>query len=346
MKQFILTSVVILTIGTAFIFSIAPFSISVPRVKVGGFSFPIVEKFALPLPTKILFTGDVMLARDVEKKNDIFSSRYPFIEVSDLFSEHDHVVVNFEGSIPKTHVPTPGMTFQFSVKESDVSSLPELGVSYASLANNHARDYGTTGLQNTKKILSEHAIVPFGQSFSVATSSVSIIDSEYGTMALIGIDLVLSTPTDKELIEVFEYAKSISDLQTVFVHWGAEYKLEHSAFQEKFATRFVDLGADLIVGHHPHVVQDIQKIDDVLIFYSLGNLVFDQYFSKDVQEGLTLSLSLGTTTEIVLIPVSTIGSKTQPREMALYERKLFLESLSKRSDQSLKESILDGIIPF
>jgi poly-gamma-glutamate synthesis protein (capsule biosynthesis protein) len=83
-----------------------------------------------------------------------------------------------------------------------------------------------------------------------------------------------------------------SDVQIAFIHWGDEYVRVHNAEQQALAHALVDHGIDAVIGHHPHVMQDVEKYGGVPIFYSLGNLVFDQYFSDDVQEGYMLSLSI------------------------------------------------------
>ena len=128
------------------------------------------------------------------------------------------------------------------------------------------------------------------------------------------------------------------------MHWGVEYANTNSATQRKLAQTLSKLGVDIIVGHHPHVVQNIELIDNTLVFYSLGNFIFDQYFSVPVQQGLVLKLDsdLG----IELLPVSSEEVRVQPAFMAKEKRKLFLESLSRRSDIRLVEDILMGKILY
>ena len=108
-----------------------------------------------------------------------------------------------------------------------------------------------------------------------------------------------------------------------------------------------DRGADAIIGHHPHVVQDIQVYQGVPVFYSLGNFVFDQYFSSAVQEGLLLKLTLteaGANYE--LIPTTSIGSRSRPQLMSPYEREHFLTGLATRSAPKLRTQIHSGYLEF
>jgi poly-gamma-glutamate synthesis protein (capsule biosynthesis protein) len=87
-------------------------------------------------------------------------------------------------------------------------------------------------------------------------------------------------------------AKTKADLVVVMFHLGEEYKTSSNAEQKKFARLAVDLGADLVVGHHPHVAQEVEKYKGKYIAYSLGNFVFDQDFSKETMEGLALEVSV------------------------------------------------------
>jgi poly-gamma-glutamate synthesis protein (capsule biosynthesis protein) len=106
----------------------------------------------------------------------------------------------------------------------------------------------------------------------------------------------------------------------------------------------VESGADLIVGHHPHVTQDIQFINDVLVFYSLGNFIFDQYFSTDVKEGYILDVTLtNSTSTIKILPHTQIG-KSQTEPMQGIQKSDYLESLADRSDPRLSDQIKAGNI--
>jgi poly-gamma-glutamate synthesis protein (capsule biosynthesis protein) len=78
----------------------------------------------------------------------------------------------------------------------------------------------------------------------------------------------------------------------VFLHWGNEYETLHTKSQEDFAHFFIDSGVDLVVGAHPHVVQDVETYNGKRIYYSLGNFVFDQYWNEEVQTGLMVKVVL------------------------------------------------------
>jgi poly-gamma-glutamate synthesis protein (capsule biosynthesis protein) len=130
------------------------------------------------------------------------------------------------------------------------------------------------------------------------------------------------------------------------VHWGEEYALRHNQSQAELATTFINQGADLIIGHHPHVVQGIDFINDTVVFYSLGNYIFDQYFSKDVQEGLILSMVNQTEPTILLTPVTSQHSISQPRVMQPKQHAQFLEKLARKSHPHLAPYISSGKLPL
>jgi poly-gamma-glutamate synthesis protein (capsule biosynthesis protein) len=115
----------------------------------------------------------------------------------------------------------------------------------------------------------------------------------------------------------------------VYVHWGNEYELKHSEQQEALAHYVIDSGIDAVIGHHPHVVQDIEIYNGKPIFYSLGNFIFDQYFSGDVQTGLVVKVYIQKDTiTYTLVPISSIGRASQPYIMPIEQKTTFLSMLA------------------
>lgn len=159
-----------------------------------------------------------------------------------------------------------------------------------------------------------------------------------------GLHVLFTTPSNETIAAVTTYAREHSDLQIVFVHWGEEYSLTHGNSQRELAKTLAANSVDIIVGHHPHVVQDIELIDNTLVFYSLGNFIFDQYFSAPVQQGLMLALDKNL--QINLQPVSSENIRTQPAFMEGEVETIFLSNLAKRSDERLSSSIVNGKIDY
>jgi poly-gamma-glutamate synthesis protein (capsule biosynthesis protein) len=293
--------------------------------------------------SNVAFVGDVLLARHVEKIQNNYGLSYVFAALP-LVASTTYLVGNFESTVPENHEPTPDMTMSFSTASSALVSLTDYGFSHLSLANNHSYDKGLDGFLHTQKSLQAAGLTWFGDQF-MGSTSVSYVELEEKVVALVGVYAVDQAPMEEKLQLVFNEAERNSDFQIAYVHWGTEYELTHSLFQETFARELIDAGADSVIGHHPHVVQDIDVYNNAIIFYSLGNFVFDQYFSRDVQEGLWVNVTfVDNAPQYTLKPVTALGSYSQPRFMSGYNRDIFLDTLAKRSNVSLREQIISGIL--
>ena len=291
---------------------------------------------------KIILTGDIMLARDVERRQSLLSPGHSLSELEDLFKS-SIVVGNFEASIPVLHEPTPIMVMKFSVTPQNLDILVQGGLTHLSLANNHSLDHGLLGYENTLTELHERGFVAGGYPVGLSSSSVSYVEANDKKFALVFINATFSYPDTAIWHPFIKQAESSSDAVIVYIHWGDEYELIHNNAQERLAHELIDAGVDLIVGHHPHVVQDIELYKGRLVFYSLGNLVFDQYWNNDVSEGLILELEkVDAMWRAELHPVESRTVKTQPQEMTAEESQAFFRRLAERSDEALYEQILDG----
>ncbi len=296
----------------------------------------------------IVFTGDMMLARNVEYLMETESPQYPFAALPlKKYFPNAAIVTNFEASIPKIHVETPPYHMRFSVEEGLLSVPATEGITHASLANNHSSDHGHEGYSNTIAALEGNNITPFGHYSEVTNDSVAFISLYDVTVSIIALHAVSEYPSLSDLEAVFKFMNVRSDVQLVYIHWGEEYKTLHRANDEKLAKSLVALGADAIIGHHPHVTQDIQLINGVPIFYSLGNFIFDQYFSQAVQEGYLLQLIIdGSDLGFEIIPISSVGTLSQPAVMHPKDYERFLSALATQSDSVLQTHILSGFIPL
>ena len=126
-------------------------------------------------------------------------------------------------------------------------------------------------------------------------------------------------------------------------HWGQEYKPKSLKEEQDLAHKMIDTGVDMVIGGHPHVTQEIEIYNDHLIFYSLGNFIFDQYFSKETQEGLAVGLEIYPGKKIFnLYPTKNIGS--QARLMEGDEKQVFLDNLAEKSSYALQDFIKQGKI--
>lgn len=330
-------------------FTVHPSALNVPRSKsiaeIPIFPTPIIITES-PILTVV---GDIMLARSVELSMISNGGTYPFKYTKTIFGSSTAVLANFEAAIPLVHKITPPNITRFSVSPFYLTDLATAGVTHVSLANNHSFDYGAVAFNNTANQLQSAGISTFGNPDTITSSSISYVTLGDYTIGIIGLHAVYKYPDEALLKETLAELSANSDFQVVYVHWGTEYVSTHSQSQETLATSLVSFGADTIIGHHPHVVQDIQLINGVPVFYSLGNFIFDQYFSTEVQEGLVLQLSLAVDNFIVaLTPVSSSKSRSQPQLMEVDQAATFLANLAAKSDSSLSESIKTGnlILPY
>lgn len=293
--------------------------------------------------SSVWFVGDIMLSRDVGRVARGEGYDFPWRLLGNTF-DNAWVVGNFEACVATSTQFSREQNMRFPVELAMIPPLRAAGFTHLSLANNHALDCGTAGFLRSRSFLEESGLVTFGHPTALSSSSISYLTVGTTTVALVGIHTLFSSPTQQSLAAVFASAASSSDMQIAYVHWGTEYVERAGASERTLANTLVTLGADLVIGHHPHVVQDIALVSGVPVVYSLGNFIFDQYFSREVQEGLALKLELGHAPQLTLVPFSSRDTRTQTQPMDATSTTTFLEKVAMRSDPSLAQSIKKGVI--
>ncbi|MCA9354028.1 MAG: CapA family protein [Candidatus Kaiserbacteria bacterium] len=295
----------------------------------------------------LIFVGDVLLARNVEFLMERNGADYPFsgIHFSD-YAVSPMVVGNFESAIPMVHKPTEMLMLNFSVDPQYLTVASKAGFTHFSVANNHSFDFGLHDFENTVSQLEQAQLTAFGHPREFTERSVTFVTIDNTTVALIALHALERKPTQAELTAIFNYANTQSEYQFVYVHWGTEYKETSDTTQQALAKELVEAGADMIVGHHPHVVQEIELIDAVPVFYSLGNYIFDQYADKETVEGLMLHVTLEDTPTVSLLPVTSETTFSQPHGMKQEDHQEFLEELAKKSTPELSTYIQSGVLPL
>ncbi len=235
---------------------------------------------------KILSFGDVMFDRGV--RNIIENrDRDPFEYIKkdlNIFGEYNVFVVNLEGPITnmrRSDCQQKAYNFQFS--PDTINRLESIGVNMVNLANNHTYDCYRKGLDDTKKYLASSSIEYIGDSNLERSYLVKEISGK--KVAFLGIDETIQVIPLSRFYPLIQKLKSENDLVVLHIHWGREYELKNDLNQRNIAYKLIDSGADIIFGHHPHVVQNMEVYKGKAIFYSLGNFVFDQNFG-DTTVGL------------------------------------------------------------
>jgi len=302
------------------------------------------HRSANPAIEEIRIVGDIMLGRHVETLMKRHGAAYPY---KNLTTEPGVVWVgNFESTVLNKHIPTPNYEMRFSVDTRYLSVLRDFGFQYLSLANNHTYDYGRVGYLETRENLSD--FTAFGHPYTVGPESITYTQLGAVKIGMIALNQLNGTLNTDELSSLLYTLSVHSDVQIAYIHWGEEYVHVHNQVQEDLAHALIDNGIDMVIGHHPHVVQDIALYKGKPIFYSLGNFIFDQYFDIAVMEGLMIVLKEGGDGQLSwdIVPVSSVSMAAAPRILEGKEREEFLSKLAKRSDPSLFVDILDGNLTF
>jgi hypothetical protein len=237
----------------------------------------------------LLAVGDVMLGRGVLAEPD------PFADVTAWLQTADLVLGNFEGVIADLDSSSPPPGYDLRMPPTAAAQLRAAGFDLVGLANNHSLDLGPAGLEHTAAQLTAAglAVIGAGPDWETAVQPAihMINDTRLALLAFnaipdpVGQDAILPqtahswTRADWELetaVAAVTAARAQADAVIVSIHWGYEYQLQVDPAQRRMAEALFDAGADLIIGHHPHVVQATAVHADRFVAYSLGNFVFDQ----------------------------------------------------------------------
>jgi poly-gamma-glutamate synthesis protein (capsule biosynthesis protein) len=305
---------------------------------------PIIIKEAPVSTSTILFVGDVMLGRNVELLMNIHGDGYPFAHTPSIFAGADEVIANLEGPITIPHTRTPGGAFGFTFDKRVAPLIKSEGIGIVTLGNNHTHDYGAAGYSTTVQVLDTAGVQYAGNPFSLDQQYVLHTTIKELPITLISFNFTNPSFDQAGALALVESeAQSRSDFLIVAVHGGTEYELHSTRAQQDFYRKIIDAGADVLIGHHPHVVEEIESYKGKLIFYSLGNFIFDQYFSTDVEQGLAVKMAIGPSTiEYSLSPIA--GNHSEPRLMASTTGAAFLQKLANKSSAQLRQGIIQRVL--
>lgn len=241
-------------------------------------------------PTKIMFVGDMMFDRGVRNKISQKGVDSLFENIQSLFEENDLIVGNLEETITNNKtIATPNSEIlRFTFDPQIANLLKQNNFGLVSLANNHSLDFGELGYEETKNNLNNVGVLYFGSGHNKTDLSKKIILNNKNFCFVAYHDLY--TKNEAPVIEEIKKIKNDCYKIIVFPHWGEEYLNSFTERQKKLAYAFVDSGADLIIGTHPHVIEPVEIYKDKVIFYSIGNFVFDQYFSFETSHSIALNV--------------------------------------------------------
>lgn len=217
------------------------------------------------LGTDISFNKSTSLPVIYQKSKD---PEYLFKNVYSIFEKDDFTVANLETTFTNATVERP-KTFNFKGDPELANSLILGSIEAVNISNNHIYDYNQKGFNDTIKTLKEKKIEFFGEGYKLITNIKGV---KFGFLGYQG------WGSDKKMLEKLkgdiESLKTENCIIIINFHWGQERKYNPNAIQKKLAHYAIDNGADLIIGHHPHVIQGIEKYKDRYICYSMGNFCF------------------------------------------------------------------------
>jgi len=250
----------------------------------------VVRQSPAPHSVTLLFTGDVMLGRTVGYNISKFKdASWPFQYVSQVMREADITYINLENPLI-SNCPLTQTGMKFCSETANVAGLVAAGVDIASLANNHTTNYGPSGLEETISTLTSNSILPVGLGYPVKITKNGQVFT-FLSFTDIGPYSGVANVNPETLGATIKASKSEGEVLIVTFHWGHEYQTLPSQRQVSLAHDAIDAGADLIIGAHPHWVQTHETYKDKLIYYSLGNFVFDQEWSAETKKGLAVRLT-------------------------------------------------------
>jgi poly-gamma-glutamate capsule biosynthesis protein CapA/YwtB (metallophosphatase superfamily) len=239
------------------------------------------------VPITIAVAGDAMFEAELTPK--INAGFNPFKYIKSAWLTYDLRIINMETTMgtKSKHRPAP-KAFQFIAPPKTVAALQKGKVDLVSLANNHAMDYGSSALLEQMSLLKKGNIGYFGAGKNLDAAYVPKIVTIRGTkVAFIGLNAIENLYTNATNSTAgtapFDEARVRTAIQTarkkahaviVYPHWGIEHQPTPTSMQTYWGRRLIDLGADLVVGAHPHVVQQTETYKGKKIFYSLGNFIF------------------------------------------------------------------------
>lgn len=293
----------------------------------------------------LIAVGDISysraVARTVREHGDI---NFPFAKIREYLRSGDIVFGNLETSLTEGR-EINDFEMIFRSDPSTATALHDAGFSVASLANNHTPNFGAKGLGDTLHYLDAASIAHVGAGMNAEEARrpayISVKGVLFAFLAYNDSDVVPPSYEADErhagtafmrsevMAEAVREAKQRADVVVVSMHAGNEYEATPNESQVRFAHTAIDAGADVVIGHHPHVVQTMERYKNKYIFYSLGNFVFDQYDPPETKEGLAIKLLFkkGGAASVEYQPV--IIEHAQPRSAAGEEAERILKKLSK-----------------
>lgn len=199
---------------------------------------------------------------------DKYGASYFFSKVQDLFKNDDLTIANLESTFTESDKKEE-KTFNFKAPQEYVNILKEGNIEAVNIANNHTFDYGEEGFNDTVKTLKDAKVNYFGY------DNLYLFEKDDIKIGLAGLYTNYDPNRDKKVVDAITKLKEMG-ANTIIMsfHWGVEYNYNFNKEQQEIAHLAIDNGADLVIGHHPHILQGLEEYKNKFIVYSLGNFSF------------------------------------------------------------------------
>lgn len=290
------------------------------------------EDSSEPLPWEditLVVSGDICLTETIQNRykkdglDGVLTREY-----SQELINADIALINQEFAFTNRGTKASDKQYTFRADPEYVQMFKDMQIDIASLANNHSMDFGEIGLTDSFDTLNAAGIQYIGAGNNITEArEIKYMDVKDKKIAFLGASRVIPVPEwnayknkpgmlttydPAMLIEDIETAKSQSDFVVVYVHWGKERKEYPEDYQRKMARQYIDAGADLVVGSHPHVLQGIEYYKGKPIIYSLGNFIFNSNNNRTAL--LKVFINQQNEVKVTFIPGKAENALTSPLE--------------------------------
>lgn len=289
---------------------------------------------------QLTFVGDIMLGRAVKVKSERNNYEDVFKNIAYTWKDSEYVSGNVESAVldnpEEFEKGDKEIHLYAETKITDL--LKDNGFTLANLSNNHLGDFGRKGVVSTIDAVEKAGIDYIGAGKNIEEAATYNIQEINGIkVATIGISDIIpkdfsANETEAGILStyypnynklVYEASKE-ADITVVNAHWGVEYGVDESEAQRKIGQALIDAGADIIIGSHPHVLQPVETYKDGIIFYSMGNFVFDQGWSR-TRDSMVLNYYINEKGEgtFEVVPVRIENGYPVATKSEFYKKRIF-----------------------
>lgn len=258
------------------------------------------------MPFKIISVGDYMTGENVHHFGrgipSKFRNKYRELiseEVIEVISDGDLLFLNFESALAHrknlSGLPIDKAVYMAPLETLDLLKSLNIPI-IANIANNHFAQHGPKVTEYTIEQLEKHGIIVIGKNNQPVKLAINGINFQIWGVSVIKDKSIYSSyfrSSYEDLADNIEYGdKEENEIRIISIHWGKEYNTLENSKQRDLALKLSQKGFDIILGHHPHTIQPVSKLDNTWVIYSHGNFLFDQNFSSLTQKGLVTRITL------------------------------------------------------